>query len=131
MDITPTKPFLDDLQKRLERILSDDPDELEPEAMQFGPGDIFTLLVALKHGIADWRPVAGLTLSELGEAVEQGADAWPPILATCKMTPRDFASAVSEAGNLAYKRAEEFEKIFLAVTEAFGLPGDLREPDAV
>jgi hypothetical protein len=59
MDITPTKQYLDDLQKRLERILRDDPDEIEPEAMQFGPGDILTLLMALKNAIADWRPVAG------------------------------------------------------------------------
>jgi hypothetical protein len=72
----------------------------------------------------------GLTLSELGEAVETGADAWPPILAAVKMTPRDFAKAVSAAGRPAYKRAAEFQGIYDAVMEAFGLDhSNLREPE--
>jgi len=56
MDITPTREYLDDLRKRLERILRDYPDELEPEAMQFGAADIFVLLKALYEAIARWRP---------------------------------------------------------------------------
>jgi hypothetical protein len=121
MDITPTQEYLDDLQKRLERILRDDPDELEPRALQFGAADILVLLKALNEAIARWRPVLGMTLSELREATKQGADAWPPILARSKMTPRDFARALADAGNPAFKRGYKFEEIYDAVMEAFGL----------
>src|SRR6516165_5869232 len=139
MDITPTREYLDDLQKRLERILRDDPDELEPEALQFGAADIFVLLKALNEAIARWRPVAGLTLSELRDAAAQqksiGAAAWAPILATCKLSPRGLASALTDFGNRFYdlhrNLSQEGEEIFNAVLDAFGLDqGDLSEEAA-